>query len=91
MFLLKIGVPQTCFEILLTWSSSKGQTLETQRIHQEKFIKQVIQFPHGRMVILAKKETVTLGPPARYARHDITLPGHMRTNAITLENMFKQS
>ena len=23
MFLLKIGVPQTCFEIALTWSSSK--------------------------------------------------------------------
>ena len=26
MFLLKIGVPQTCFEIALTWSSSKGRT-----------------------------------------------------------------
>ena len=31
MFLLKIGVPQTCFKIALTWSSSKGQTLDTQK------------------------------------------------------------
>ena len=75
MLLLKIGLPQTCFEIALTWSSSKGQTLDTQRIHQEKLIKQVIQFLHGRMVNLVKKETITLGPPVGCARHDITLPG----------------
>ena len=31
MFLSKIGVPQTCFEIALTWSSIKGQTLDTRR------------------------------------------------------------
>ena len=55
MFLLMIGVPHTCFEIALTWSSSKGQTLDTQRIHQEQLIKQVIPFPHRRMVNLAKK------------------------------------
>ena len=30
------------------------------------------------------KETITIGPPARCARHDITLPGHMKTNIITL-------
>ena len=35
MILLKIGVPQTCFEIALTWSSCEDQTLETRRIHQE--------------------------------------------------------
>ena len=29
MFLLKIGVPQICFETVLTWSSSKGQALDT--------------------------------------------------------------
>ena len=57
MLLLKIGLPQTCFEIALTWSSSEGQTLDTQRIHQEQLIKKVIPFPHGRMVNLAKKET----------------------------------
>ena len=91
MFLLKIGVPQTCFEIALTWSSSKGQTLDTQRIHRDKLIKQGIQFPHGKMVNLVKKETITLGPPARCARHDITLPSHKRTNVITLENMFQPS
>ena len=56
MFLLKIGARQTCFEIALPRSSSKGKTWDTQRIHQEKLIKQVIQFPHGRMVNLAKKE-----------------------------------
>ena len=38
MFLLKIGVPQSCFEIAFTWSSSKGRTLDTQRIHQEQLI-----------------------------------------------------
>ena len=31
MFLLKIGVPQTRFKIALTWSSSKGRTLDTRR------------------------------------------------------------
>ena len=91
MFLSKIGVSQTCFEIALTRSSSKDQTLDTQRIHQEKLIQQVIQFPHGRMVNLVKKETITLGPPARCARHDITLPSHMRTNVITPENVLQPS
>ena len=43
------------------------------------------------MANLAKKETITIGPPARCARHDITLPGHIRTNGITLENMFQPS
>ena len=78
MFLLKIGVPLTCFEVALTWSSSKSRTLDTQRIHQDKLIKQDIQFPHGKMVNLVKKETITIGPQARCARHDITLPGHKR-------------
>mgnify|MGYP005830403293 CR=1 FL=1 len=32
MFLLKIGLPQTCFGIALSWSSSKNRTLDTQRI-----------------------------------------------------------
>ena len=40
---------------------------------------------------LAEKGTITLGAPARCARHDITLPGHMRTSDITLENMFQPS
>ena len=38
MFLLKIKVPRTCFEIALTWSLDKDQTLDTQRIHQEQLI-----------------------------------------------------
>ena len=84
MLLLKIGLPQTWFEIALTWSSSKGQTLDTQRIHQDELIKQGIQFPHGKMVNLVKKETITIGPPARWARYDTTLPGHIKTNIITL-------
>ena len=85
MFLLKIGVSQTCFEIALTWSSSKVQTLDTQRIHQVKLIKQGIQFPHGKMVNLVKKETITLGPSVKCARNDITLPGHKRTLLLPLE------
>ena len=44
MLLLMIGVPQTCFEIALTWSSGKDQAMDTQRIHQEQLIEQVLQF-----------------------------------------------
>ena len=40
---------------------------------------------------LAEKESITIGPPARYARHDITLPGHIKTIVITLGNMFQPS
>ena len=38
MFLLKIGVPVTCFEIALTWSSSKDYTSDTRRIIQEQLV-----------------------------------------------------
>ena len=38
MFLLKIGVPQTCFEIALTWTLGKDQAMDTQRIHQEQLM-----------------------------------------------------
>ena len=91
MFLLKIGVPQTCFEIALTWSLGKDHTSDSQRIHQEQLIEKVLQFPHGRMAKLAKKDTITMGPPARCTRHDITLLGHIKTNVITLGNMFQPS
>ena len=46
------------------------------------------------MAKLAKKDATTIGPPPRGgggARHDIMLPGHQRTNGITLENMFQPS
>ena len=43
------------------------------------------------MVNLAKMETITVGPPASCARHDITLPGHIKTIGITLGNMFQPS
>ena len=68
----------------------QGRTLDTQRIHQEKLIKQVIQFPPGRMVILAK-EIIIIGPPAKGARHDIILPSHQRTNIITPEKLSRPS
>ena len=51
----------------------------------------VLQFPHGRMVIFANKETIPIGPPARCARHDTTLPGHIITIVVTLGNMFQPS
>ena len=41
------------------------------------------------MVNLAKMETVSIGPPASCARHDITLLGYTKTNVITLGNMFQ--
>ena len=40
---------------------------------------------------LAEKETITIGPLARCARHDTTLPGHIKTIVITLGNMFQPS
>ena len=43
------------------------------------------------MTNLAKKETITIGPLTRCARHDITLPGHIKTIVITLGNMFQPS
>ena len=42
------------------------------------------------MVNLAK-ETIIIGPPAKCARHDITLPGHIKTNVMTLGNTFQPS
>ena len=32
---------------------------------------------------LAEKDSITIGPQARCARHDITLPGHIKTNYIS--------
>ena len=46
----------------------QGHTLDTQRIHQEHLIEYVLQFPDGRMANLAKKETITIGPPGRGVR-----------------------
>mgnify|MGYP005845918361 CR=1 FL=1 len=43
------------------------------------------------MVNLAKRDTITIGPPARFARHDITLPRDIKTNVKTLGNMFQPS
>ena len=43
MFLLTNGVPQLCFGIALTWSSGKGQSLDTQGIHR-KFLEHLMQF-----------------------------------------------
>ena len=42
---------------------------------------------------LAEKESIMIGPPDEGggARHDITLPGHIKTNVITLGNMFQPS
>ena len=40
---------------------------------------------------LAEKESITIGPSARCARHDITLLGHIKTIVITLGNMFQPS
>ena len=43
------------------------------------------------MVNLANEETIIIGPPARCARHDIILPGYIKTNVITLGIMFQPS
>ena len=40
---------------------------------------------------LAEKDSITIGPRARCARHDITLPGHIKANVISLGNKFKPS
>ena len=44
------------------------------------------------MANLAKKGTTIIGPPPRGgARHDIMLPGHQRTNIITLGKLSQPS
>ena len=43
------------------------------------------------MVNLAKEETIIIGPPARCARHDIMLPGHVEINVTTLGDMSQPS
>ena len=40
---------------------------------------------------LAEKESIMIGPPAKGARHDIMLPGHQRTNIITLGKLSQPS
>ena len=40
---------------------------------------------------LAREDTITIGPPVRCARHDITLPGHIKSKVINLGNMFQPS
>ena len=47
MVLKRFGVPQSCFGIALTWSSGKGRTLGTQRIHRE-FLEHLMQFYQGK-------------------------------------------
>ena len=42
-------------------------------------------------ITLFKKETMTIGPPARCARNDITLPGLIKTYVTTLGKMFQPS
>ena len=37
------------------------------------------------------KRILIIGTPPRCARHDIALPGLIKTNVITLENMFQPS
>ena len=36
---------------------------------------------------IAKEDTIRIGPPVKCARHAITLPGHIKTNVITLGNV----
>ena len=42
-------------------------------------------------IALLKGRTITIGPPVKCARHDITLPGHIKTNVITLGITFQPS
>ena len=42
-------------------------------------------------ITLLKGRTITIGPPASCARHDITLPGHIKTNVINFGNMSQPS
>ena len=47
MFLMMFRVPQSCFGAALTWSSGKGRTLGTQRIHGE-ILEHIMQFYQGK-------------------------------------------
>ena len=47
MFLMMFRVTQSYFWIALTWSSGKGQTVGTQRIHRE-LLEHLMQFYQGK-------------------------------------------
>ena len=68
-------------DMVIRWRSNFGNTKDP----SETTYRKVLQFPHGRMDSLAEKDSITIGPRASCARHDITLPGHIKTNVITLE------
>ena len=56
MFLLKIRVPKICFEIALTWSLGKDQTLDIQRIHQDKLINKAFNFLMEKWLTLLRRK-----------------------------------
>ena len=78
---------QDSIDMVFKQRSDFGYTKDS----SETTYRKVLQFPHGRMVNLAKKEAITIGPPARCARYDTTLPVHITTNVITLGNMSQPS
>ena len=43
------------------------------------------------MANLGKEDTISIGHPAMCARHDIILPGYIKTNVITLGITFQPS
>ena len=43
------------------------------------------------MFTLLNRKLITIGPPARCARHDIMLPGHVEINATTPGDMSQPS
>ena len=82
-----IGMLRDSIDMVIRWRSNFGNTKDP----SETTYRKVLQFPHGRMDSLAEKDSITIGPRASCARHDITLPGHIKTNVINLGNMFQPS
>ena len=92
MFLLKIGVPQTCFEIALTWCLFQSRPDFGYRKDPLGTTCRISLTISSRKNGYLAKENTMIGPPARGgARHDIMLPGHQRINIITLGKLSQPS
>ena len=79
MFLSKIGVPQTCFEIALTWSTGRSN-FENKKDPRGTTYKIGLTISSRKNGCPCKRNyndrSSTQG--GRGARHDIMLPGHKR-------------
>ena len=91
MFLLKIVVPQTCFEIALTWCFNQGPDFGYTNDPSGETYKISLTISSRKNGYPFKRNCNDRSSSQGGARHDTMLPGHIKTNVITLENMSQPS